>query len=175
MLLEFEQGNLDYVDFTSEIANRLLADRNLRPQYSSRGIKHYRIPRAYTSYLYFNMEDPIVGGFGSEHLALRRAIALGFDTDALGRVAYGGQALPINQLIAPGVAGHDPSVPARSLYEPSAAEGLLERFGYAKRDPQGYRLNVRFKSGWRVGVPPIKDGKRGAETLGVGPTSSAKK
>ena len=36
-------------------------------------------------------------------------------------------------------------------------------------DPLGYRLTVRFKSGWRVGVPPIEDGKSGRETPGVGP------
>jgi hypothetical protein len=33
-------------------------------------------------------------------------------------------------------------------------------------DPLGHRLTIRFTSGWRVGVPPIEDGKTGAETLG---------
>ena len=33
-------------------------------------------------------------------------------------------------------------------------------------DPLGHRLTIRFKSGWRLGVPPIEDGKSGAETLG---------
>jgi hypothetical protein len=37
-------------------------------------------------------------------------------------------------------------------------------------DTQGYRLTVLFKSGWRTGVAPIDDGKRGAETPGVGKT-----
>lgn len=32
-------------------------------------------------------------------------------------------------------------------------------------DPQGHRLTVSFKNGWRVGLPPIKDGKGGPETL----------
>jgi hypothetical protein len=34
-------------------------------------------------------------------------------------------------------------------------------------DPLGYRLTVRFKSGWRTMVNPIEDGKRGAETAGM--------
>jgi hypothetical protein len=34
-------------------------------------------------------------------------------------------------------------------------------------DPLGHRLTVQFKSGWRAGVAPIADGKRGAETPGV--------
>jgi hypothetical protein len=31
-------------------------------------------------------------------------------------------------------------------------------------DPLGYRLTLRFKSGWRTMVIPIEDGKRGGET-----------
>ena len=31
-------------------------------------------------------------------------------------------------------------------------------------DTLGYRLNVQFRSGWRAGVVPIDDGKRGPDT-----------
>ena len=34
-------------------------------------------------------------------------------------------------------------------------------------DPLGYRLTLRFKSGWRTMVTPIDDGKRGTETVGL--------
>jgi hypothetical protein len=34
-------------------------------------------------------------------------------------------------------------------------------------DPSGYRLTLRFKSGWRTMVTPINDGKRGTETVGL--------
>ena len=34
-------------------------------------------------------------------------------------------------------------------------------------DPLGFRLTVRFKSGWLTMFPPIDDGKRGAETGGL--------
>ena len=37
-------------------------------------------------------------------------------------------------------------------------------------DTQGFRLTVRFKSGWRTGIAPINDGKRGRDTPGVGRT-----
>jgi hypothetical protein len=37
-------------------------------------------------------------------------------------------------------------------------------------DTLGSRLTVSFKSGWRTGVAPIKDGKRGAETAGLSKT-----
>jgi hypothetical protein len=48
------------------------------------------------------------------------------------------------------------------------------RFGRAipdvadvQADPLGYRLTLRFKSGWRTMVTPINDGKRGIETVGL--------
>jgi hypothetical protein len=37
-------------------------------------------------------------------------------------------------------------------------------------DTQGSRLTVQFRSGWRTGIPPIPDGKRGADTPGIGKT-----
>jgi len=39
-------------------------------------------------------------------------------------------------------------------------------------DPKGYRLTVGFKSGWRVGVVPLADGKKPAETPGLGAPAS---
>jgi hypothetical protein len=41
-------------------------------------------------------------------------------------------------------------------------------------DPQGYRLTLRFKSGWRTMIIPIQDGKRGAETVGLPAGAGAK-
>ncbi|HEU4570135.1 MAG TPA: hypothetical protein VFS07_06150, partial [Gemmatimonadales bacterium] len=39
-------------------------------------------------------------------------------------------------------------------------------------DTVGYRLQVKFKSGWIKGVVPIDDGKHGAETAGLPPLAS---
>jgi hypothetical protein len=41
-------------------------------------------------------------------------------------------------------------------------------------DPLGYRLTIRFKSGWRTMVNPIEDGKRPAETVGLPSGSGAR-
>ena len=40
-------------------------------------------------------------------------------------------------------------------------------------DPLGYRLTITFKSGWRVAVNPLSDGKRGAETPGLAAAAGA--
>ena len=39
-------------------------------------------------------------------------------------------------------------------------------------DPLGHRLTVGFKSGWRVGIVPLADGKKPAETPGLGAPAS---
>jgi hypothetical protein len=58
----------------------------------------------------------------------------------------------------------------------AAADSAQQAASYARglpdvadvtTDPRGHWLTIRFKSGWRAAVPPIADGKRGAETAGV--------
>ena len=56
----------------------------------------------------------------------------------LSRVVYAGQAIPANQIVPPGVSGHDPTLPRKSLYDPAAARALLDRVGY-KPGGDGYR------------------------------------
>jgi len=138
-LLLFEQGGLDYVQLRGEIATRLLSGDKLKPEYAARGITRSVYAEPFTFSLYFNMKDPVVGGVSKEKIALRRAIALGWDVDSLVRIVLAGQAIPANQLIPPGVSGHDPTLPVKSSYDPATANALLDRFGYSKRDADGYR------------------------------------
>jgi ABC-type transport system substrate-binding protein len=89
-------------------------------------------------YTYFNMEDPIVGGYTPDKVALRRAIGMGFNTPDFIAVLYGGQAVPADQLLPPGVDGHD-GRQAKAPYDPAAARALLDRFGYVDRNGDGFR------------------------------------
>ncbi|MEO8848766.1 MAG: ABC transporter substrate-binding protein, partial [Casimicrobiaceae bacterium] len=138
-VLEFERGNLDYITLQSNVANRLLSHNALRPDLAARGVLHYASPEPYVFFIYFNVEDPVVGGMGRENIALRRAMMLGFDAGAAIDVLAGGQALPANQLIPPRVAGHDATFGDRSLYDPAAANALLDRLGFARRGKDVYR------------------------------------
>lgn len=139
-LLAFEQGNLDYIEVQGDIANRLLANGKLKSEYTDAGIRHYPVPQTYVRYTYFNLDDPVVGGFGKEHVSLRRAIALAFNTDELIRVAYGGQAISLAQIVSPVVTTHDAGLPQKMPYDPAMAQALLDRAGYDKRDRENYRL-----------------------------------
>jgi len=137
-LLQFEQGGLDYVVLRGEVATRLLANGKLKPEYAARGVTRSVFPEPFVFSVYFNVGDAVLGGMGNERVALRRAIAFAFDTEALIRVVYAGQAIPASQIVPPGVGGHDPTLPAKSLYDPATAMTLLNHFGY-KRGADGYR------------------------------------
>jgi len=138
-LLAFEQGTLDYVTFTGSIVSRLFDNGKLAPELAARGVGHLRFTVPALIFTYFNQDDPVVGGNAPEKIALRRAIAMGFDNDQFIKGFYGGHAVPATQLLPYGVNGHDPTVPAKSLYDPAAARALLDRFGYRDRDGDGFR------------------------------------
>jgi ABC-type transport system substrate-binding protein len=137
-MLQFEQGGLDYIGIRGEVANRLLADGALKPEYARRGITRRVFPEPFLFSFYFNVADPVIGGLSSERIALRRAIAAALDVETLVKVVYAGYALPANQIVPPGVGGHDATLPAKPLYDPATAKALLDRFGYAK-GADGYR------------------------------------
>jgi oligopeptide transport system substrate-binding protein len=137
-LLEFDRGNLDYIVLRGDIATRLLAGDALKPEYARRGVAWFRVPEPYLTSLYINLRDPVIGGMDSARVAVRRALALALDQVTLIDVVYGGQALPANQLVPPGVIGHDPSLPRAPLYNPAAARALLDRYGY-KAGAGGFR------------------------------------
>ncbi len=138
-LLLFEQGGLDFVELRGEIATRLLNNNQLKPEYVARGITRYVHYEPFLFSVYFNTKDATVGGMSNERVALRRAVAMAWDTDELIRIVLAGQATPANQMIMPSVTGHDPTLPVRSIYDPRTANALLDRFGYGKRDAEGFR------------------------------------
>jgi len=138
-LLEFDRGNLDFVELRGEGVQRFLVNGELDPALAARGIRREPYVTNSVRSINFNIEDPVLGGNSPARVALRRALALAIDVEALVRVVYAGQGLPANQIVPPAVAGHDPAFPQRPV-DPALANALLDRFGYAKRDAQGYRL-----------------------------------
>jgi ABC-type transport system substrate-binding protein len=139
ILLAFEQVDLDYVLLGgNDVASMLVGDK-LKPDLARKGVRRLRYNAPTITFTYFNMKDPVVGGYSKAQIALRRAIAMGFDVNELIRVLFAGQALPANQLLPPGVYGHDPSLPAKSIYDPAAARALLDRFGFKDVNGDGYR------------------------------------
>jgi ABC-type transport system substrate-binding protein len=125
------------IDFTEQTLD---ANGGLLPALASRGIAHDVLLRPNTWWVYFNMEDPVVGGYAREKIALRRAIGMAYDNAEAIRVLLKGRAVPAYGPIPPDIAGYDPKLKTQAqLYDPAAARALLDRFGYKDRDGDGYR------------------------------------
>jgi ABC-type transport system substrate-binding protein len=112
----------------------------LAPNLAKRGIRMGRQVNSDGFYVYFNMEDPVVGGYTPEKVALRRAIALGIDVDRLIRIGYRGQAVPAQGPTNPHTTGYDPKFKSEmGDHDPARAKALLDLYGYVDRDGDGYR------------------------------------
>ncbi len=139
--LAFANRELDLLaGLPAEFVERALANGKLRPELAALGIRHEPLLRPNTRWTYFNMEDPLVGGYTPEKIALRRAIGMGFDVDEFIRVILKGRGVLAQGPIPPGVVGYDPALKtAAQRYDPAAARALLDRFGDKDRDGDGYR------------------------------------
>ena len=141
-MLAFLDRQLDFleivpIDFTDQVLD---GGGNLLPALAAKGIVHDVLLRPNAWWNYFNMEDPVVGGYTPEKIALRRAIAMGYDNDTYIRVLLKGRATPAKGPIPPDIAGYDPALRTNAqIYDPAAARALLDKFGYKDRDGDGYR------------------------------------
>ncbi|HET9338314.1 MAG TPA: ABC transporter substrate-binding protein, partial [Casimicrobiaceae bacterium] len=94
-LLAFEQGEIDYAAAPNELVwNVMDPPAKLKPRLAERGITLSRGVQPAITYTYFNMDDPVVGGYTPEKVALRRAFSLGYAVDEEVRVIRQGQAFP---------------------------------------------------------------------------------
>jgi ABC-type transport system substrate-binding protein len=137
-LLMFSTGELDMLDVPGDVAPRMIdGNGNLLAEFSARGMRLERATELGVTFSYFNMDDPVVGGYAPERIALRRAICSAYNTPDEIRIIRNGQALAATQPIPPGVEGHVPGYQGLSPYDPASARALLDKFGYRDRD--GFR------------------------------------
>jgi ABC-type transport system substrate-binding protein len=139
--LSFLNGEADMIEeVPNDFASIVIPNNKLAPNLVKKGIRMVRYPRADVSFSYFNMDDPTVGGYTADKVALRRAISLGLDMEKQVRLARRGQAVIAQGPIPPGVFGFDPAFKSElSDYSPARARALLDLFGYVDRDGDGWR------------------------------------
>ena len=139
-ILAFQQKQLDFVAVPMNLVSKVL-DAGNRPnaELLKAGVRLERAIQPAISYTYFNMEDPLVGGYAPTQIALRRAIVMGCDVNEEIRVLRQGQGLPATQVVPPNMSGHDPSYDGRVRFDVPAAKALLDKFGYVDRDGDGFR------------------------------------
>ncbi len=124
----------------SEYADLGMPNNELAPNLKKRDILMVRYPRADVALSYFNIDDPVVGGYTPDKVALRRAINLAVDLDKEIRIARKGQAVPSQGPVAPSTWGHDPAMKTEmSDYDPARSKALLDMYGYVDRNGDGWR------------------------------------
>jgi len=150
--LSFQSGGTDLFWLDGPLAPKALLDGKLRPELAARGVQLSRQIDPEITYYYWNMQDPVLGGFSKEKIALRRAIAMAHNIDEEIALVWNGQAERLDYPIPPGVVGYDPHYKTLLRYDPALANKLLDRFGYKKgKDgwrtlPDGSPLVIRYVS-----------------------------
>ncbi|HEY6511885.1 MAG TPA: ABC transporter substrate-binding protein [Burkholderiaceae bacterium] len=139
--LSFLSDEQDVVErIPDHFCDSAIPNGQLAPHLARRGIQMVRYQRNDVSVSYFAMENPVVGGYTPEKVALRRAIALGVDIEREIRLARYGQAIPAQSHIAPQVWGYDPAFKSEmSEFDRAKARALLDLYGYVDRDGDGWR------------------------------------
>ncbi|WP_280153331.1 ABC transporter substrate-binding protein [Piscinibacter sp. XHJ-5] len=139
--LAFLRGDMDVMEQVPEdFTNVAIPNNRIAPNLAKQGLYAVRYPRADASLSYFGMENPVVGGYTPDKVALRRAIALAVDIDEEIRVARRGQAIPGQSPIGPNTYGYDPAFRSEmSEFSRAKAKALLDMHGYVDRDGDGWR------------------------------------
>ncbi len=139
--LSFLNGEMDLLfGLPAEFSNQAIPNNNLAPNLARRGIRMEQQPALDLTYAFFNMDDPVVGGYTPEKVALRRAISLAYKIEDEISILRKGQAIPADTPYSPGVAGYDPDFhTSANEYNLAKAKALLDLFGYVDRDGDGYR------------------------------------
>lgn len=156
-MLGFLNGEYDYLEQVPEsMTNMVIANGSLKPALAARGMQLYRFPVLQTYYMWMNVDDPVLGGYTNEKVALRRAISLSYNSAEDIALLKQGFAIKAESPLPPGVLGYDPRYRSPVPYDPALANALLDRFGYDRRDPDGFR---------RMPAPGGKQGAKAGDTV----------
>ena len=138
--LAFAGGELDVLELPQDFAPVAVPGGTLAPHLARRGVQAQQVVSADVQLTFFNFDDPVVGGYTSEKVALRRAVALAYDKAAEIRLARGGQGILAQSMIVPHTYGYDAALKsAMSDTDLTAARALLDVYGYLDRDGDGWR------------------------------------
>ena len=142
--LNKEHDLLDKTPFA--FIDQVLPKGKLALPLAREGVRVFREEAPELTYDVFNLDDMVdgrenvIGGYGPERVALRRAMVLAHDRGQEIEILRKGQALPAQSPVPPGVVGYDPSFHAASQdFDPARAKALLDMFGYRDRDGDGWR------------------------------------
>jgi oligopeptide transport system substrate-binding protein len=136
--LAFKNGEIDVDNLPWAFGPAAFPGGKLAPDLVAKGIRAQSLTEPEITYQYFNMGNPIWGGYTPEKIALRRAVAMSYNVQEEIDIIRKGQAVRAHWMVPPGVAGHNPSYRTGVEFNPALANRLLDHFGY-KKGADGFR------------------------------------
>ena len=139
--LSFLNGEQDFMErLPNEFVDQAVPGGKVAPNLAKKGVQAWRALGSDVTLTVFNMDDPLVGGYSPEKVALRRAMALGNDVAREIRIARHGQAIAAQSIVTPLTEGYRSDLRTEmSEYDPARAKALLDVYGYLDRDGDGWR------------------------------------
>ena len=138
--LAFLGGELDLLQVPMEFVDLAAPRGRLAPHLAQRGVQMQRVVNPTTRFVYFGMEHAMTGGTAPARVALRRALALAYDTPREIALLRHGQMLPAQSVMPPMVSGYDATLRTEmSTHDPARAKALLDLYGYVDSDGDGWR------------------------------------
>jgi ABC-type transport system substrate-binding protein len=139
--LSFVSGEADLAYRVGyQFAPQAMPNGKVAPNLAKQGIRGYPVVESAGNFFLFNMDDPVVGGYTPAQVALRRAFGLGLDSQTIINYAYNGLGTLAQGPTLPNTSAYDPKLKTEcSEYSPARAKALLDLYGFADRDGDGWR------------------------------------
>jgi ABC-type transport system substrate-binding protein len=139
--LAFLNAEHDFLErLPNNFANVAIPNNVLAPNLVKQGIQMARTPLPDMTVTYFNFEDPVVGSNEPAKIALRRAIALAYDSMEEIRLVRRNQAIAAHAPIAPMTTGWTKEFRSEmGDFDRARAKALLDMYGYVDKDGDGWR------------------------------------
>ncbi len=118
-MLRYDSGEAEFTLIPDAERERVLND----PQYEPQRIKAVR-PTSQRLFINWKKGKPF------DDIKVRQAVAHAIDRDGVVKI-FGGGAVPIEGVYAPGMLGYDPNFRTKYPYDPEKAKALLAEAGYA--------------------------------------------
>jgi ABC-type transport system substrate-binding protein len=143
--LTFLGGQIDslagqYGSLPTQFVMDAIPGGKLAPRLQRAEVRQYTALSADCTVTYFNMLDPMIGGYEPAQVALRRAISLAYDVQQEIRLIRRGQAQVAQSMLLPHTTGYDPAFKSEmGDYDPPRARALLDLYGFVDRNGDGWR------------------------------------
>ena len=139
--LSFLNGQQNFIErVPEEFVNIAMPGGKVAPNLAHQGIQGYRALAPDVVLTLYNMDDPVIGGYTPEKIALRRAMNLALDIPREISLVRRGQGIPAQSIVVPNTSGYDPNFRSEmGQYDPARAKALLDIYGYVDKNGDGWR------------------------------------